>query len=165
MSLGPVGSHLVLSPSLVRHPAKQVLLNTHFGKSRALTGAMEVMMETKQAVMNGVSFPIPAILPVFKANLEIFQYRHDVDSFLEDHFTFIACRVFGSFDMDREMVGTLATNIYWKLFFQNILQPSATGVIFVLENSFNPPFSYIIEGPEAMYIGEGDHHLIDCQFE
>jgi signal transduction histidine kinase len=118
--------------------AKQALLNMNFGKSRALGGAMEVMMETKQAVMNGVSFPIPAILPVFKANLEISQYRHDVDSVLEDPFTFIAYPVC------------------------NILQPSATGVICVLENSFNQTFSYITEGPEAMYIGEGDHH--DPQF-
>jgi signal transduction histidine kinase/ActR/RegA family two-component response regulator len=148
-------------PSWQRSPisdAKQRLLNMNFAITRALDGALDIMLTTHEAVMNRVSFPIPAALAMFEANLAISQYRHNMETVLEDPFTFITYPVFDSFAKDRNFSGALATNIYWKLFFRNILQPSAMGIICVLENSFNQSFSYLLEGPEATYLGLGDLH-------
>jgi hypothetical protein len=138
--------------------AKQGLLNVNFALTRVLEGALDVMLTTHEAVMNRVSFPIPAALPIFEANLAVSQYRHNVETVLEDPFTFITYPVFDSFAEDRNFSGALATNIYWKVFFRNILQPSAMGIICVLENSYNQSFSYLVEGPEAIYLGLGDLH-------
>ena len=54
--------------------------------------------------------------------------------------------------------GVLATNIYWRLLFSNILQPSAGSYICVVENSYNQTFTFRLNGPDATYLGEGDTH-------
>jgi hypothetical protein len=63
----------------------------------------------------------------------------------------LAYPVFDSFEDDR-FTGVLATDIYWKLFFANILPPSTSlGIICILENSFNQTLTYRIDGPDVTF--------------
>jgi hypothetical protein len=78
---------------------------------------------------------------------------------LDGPLTALAYPVFDSFKDDRKLTGVLATDIYWKLFFANILPPStSSGIVCILENSFNQTLAYRIDGPDVTYLGEEDSH-------
>ena len=47
--------------------------------------------------------------------------------------------------------------------FRNILPPGARGVVVVVDNPCNPSFTYVLDGPEAVYVGKGDQH--ESKFE
>jgi hypothetical protein len=66
--------------------------------------------------------------------------------YLEDPLTYFAYPVFDSFGDDRQLAGVLATNVYWKLFFTDILPPSAPGIVCILENSHNQTLAFLILG-------------------
>jgi hypothetical protein len=59
---------------------------------------------------------------------------------------------------EQELGGMLAAYVYWQVYFGNVLPPSANPIMAILENSAGQQFSYLIEGPEATYIGQGDLH-------
>jgi signal transduction histidine kinase/CheY-like chemotaxis protein len=99
----------------------------------------------------------------FRNILAASQYRHNIDEYLGDPATMFAYPVFDSFDDDRKLGGVLMTEFYWKLFFANILPPSASGIICILENSFNQTLAYRIDGPDVTYLGEEDSH--DNQYD
>jgi hypothetical protein len=86
------------------------------------------------------------------------QYRHNIEEYLDDPLTFFAYPVFDSFENDRQLAGVIATDVYWKLFFANILPSSASGIICILENSFNQTLAYRIDGPDVTYLGDEDRH-------
>jgi len=77
---------------------------------------------------------------------------------LDDPNALIGYPVFDSFDKDRQVAGVLITNIYWGLFFRNILPPSAVGYICVIENSYGQTLSYRVDGKTTRYLGEVDPH-------
>lgn len=53
----------------------------------------------------------------------------------------------------------MITNLYWRLYFTDVLSTKAKGIIAVLENSYNQTFAYRINGPEVTFLGAGDPHL------
>ena len=57
-----------------------------------------------------------------------------------------------------EVVGVVATTIYWRAFLRNILPDGANGIIVVVRNPCHSSFSYQINGPEVKYLGIGDNH-------
>jgi signal transduction histidine kinase/CheY-like chemotaxis protein len=101
---------------------------------------------------------IPSEREMFRNNLAVSQYRHNIEEYLDDPVTIFAYPVFDSFDDDRQLAGVLITEVYWKLFFANILPRSECGVICILENSFNQTMVYRIDGPDVTYLGEEDSH-------
>ena len=88
------------------------------------------------------------------------QYRYKSNDFYGDPVSNVAYPVFDSFDtLNREVTGLIVATMYWRLYFMNILPPTAKGILCVLENtSFNQTFSYRIDGDTAVYVGKGDHH-------
>lgn len=67
--------------------------------------------------------------------------------------------VFDSFDVaTRSVVGTVISVIPWDLFLSNLLHEGEEGVICVLQNSCGGIVTYLIEGRDATYLGEGDRH-------
>lgn len=142
---------------------KEAVLNMDFSKTRALEGSLDVILRDRTAVMNPATRPIPAIKQQLEANLRISQYREDIANYIDGTSTFIAYPVFESFDVDSQVVGVLATNIYWKILFSDLLGPSMRGIIVIVENSFNQTFSFRIDGTESTYICEGDAH--DAAFD
>ena len=66
--------------------------------------------------------------------------------------------VFDSFESDRKLAGLLTVNLHWSLYFENVLPPSARGYYAVLENTLNQTFTYRVDGPDVVFLGNGDLH-------
>jgi class 3 adenylate cyclase len=95
---------------------------------------------------------------LFSILLEWSQYRGNVHEYEADPSSNFLYPVFNSFDVDnRQVVGILATNVYWRLFFNDILADTARGIICVLENTRNQTFTYRIDD-KVTYLGNGDRH-------
>jgi hypothetical protein len=72
--------------------------------------------------------------------------------------TVIAAPVRSTINADAEIVGILAAILPWDLFFTRLLPQGINGVYVVLENSCGQVVSYLINGPDAEYLGGGDLH-------
>jgi CHASE domain/Adenylate and Guanylate cyclase catalytic domain len=57
-----------------------------------------------------------------------------------------------------DMVGLLAAVVSWDTYFSNILHKDNDGLVVVLHNACGEHFTYRIDGPEAIFLGQGDHH-------
>jgi signal transduction histidine kinase/CheY-like chemotaxis protein len=121
------------------------------------------MLQTNQAVMGRATVPIPSAKEFFRKSLAISQYRHNIGEYLDDPLTTLAYPVFDSFEDDRQLAGVLVANIYWKLLFTGILPTSASGIICILENSYNQTLAFRIDGPDVTYLGEED--LRDTRYD
>jgi hypothetical protein len=95
---------------------------------------------------------------VFNEFLALGQYRHDKEGFQGDPLSPTTYPVFDSFGEDRKVAALLATNIYWRLYFTDVLPPGVVGIICVLENTANQTFSFQVDGPEVTYLGNRDYH-------
>ena len=92
------------------------------------------------------------------------QYRHELDQYVAEPLTTIAFPVFDQFNpMTRQVKAILSTAIYWRVIFTNVLNPSAKGILAVLENSLGQFETYRIDGEVATYVGKGDLH--DKEFD
>jgi signal transduction histidine kinase/CheY-like chemotaxis protein len=102
---------------------------------------------------------IPRAKDFFRNTLAASQYRHNIEEeYLDDPLTFFAYPVFDSFEDDRKLAGVLATTVDWKQLFTSLLPPSASGIVCILENSYNQTLAYRIDGPEVTYLGDEDLH-------
>jgi signal transduction histidine kinase/CheY-like chemotaxis protein len=119
---------------------------------------LPALLQTNQVVMARATIPIPSAREMFRKSLAVSQYRHNIGEYLEDPLTFFAYPVFDSFEDDRQLAGVLATNVVWKLLFTDILPPSASGIVCILENSYNQTLAFRIDGPDVTYLGDEDLH-------
>ena len=55
-------------------------------------------------------------------------------------------------------VGILSIPIYWRSLIRNILATGSNGVVVVVHNACNRPFTYQINGNQVVYLGVGDNH-------
>jgi class 3 adenylate cyclase len=99
-------------------------------------------------------------IKILNAWLSLGQYRHTLAEYTEDPITAIAYPVFDNFIPDRKIVAVLGTALYWRFLFTDVLPPSGTGFIVVVENSFGQAETYRIDGPTVTYVGIGDLHEI-----
>jgi signal transduction histidine kinase/CheY-like chemotaxis protein len=127
--------------------------------TKALEGVMPALLETNQAAMGRATVPtLQSEKDFLRDSLARSQYRHNIDEYLGDPVTIFAYPVFDSFEDDHQVAGVLVTYVYWKLFFANILPPTASGIICILENSFNQTLVYRIDGSDVTYLGDKDTH-------
>jgi signal transduction histidine kinase/CheY-like chemotaxis protein len=113
--------------------------------------------------MARATVPVPTGREYFRKTLAVSQYRQNIGEYGDDPPTFFAYPVFDSFEDDRQIAGVLATNVIWKLFFTGILPPSASGIVCILENSYNQTLAYRIDGTDVTYLGNEDRH--DTQYD
>ena len=66
--------------------------------------------------------------------------------------------IYETFDGDSEAVGHYLSVIEWSTFFSDVLHQGVNGIIVVLKNSCGQAYSFVINGSEATFIGEGDLH-------
>lgn len=66
--------------------------------------------------------------------------------------------VFSNFESDRRPVAVLLAVIHWAAFLKNVLPPNVQGVVAVLDNGCDPPFTYMIDGENVHVVGSGDLH-------
>ena len=55
-------------------------------------------------------------------------------------------------------VGVFAMTFYWRDLIKDILPPQSNGVVVVFENACGQIFTYQVNGPETLYLGQGDLH-------
>ncbi|CAB9509771.1 Receptor-type guanylate cyclase gcy [Seminavis robusta] len=153
-----------MTPAIPLHSVLLVNLLTHpSGK-----GAYNATVNTAQAVIEFASNLNEEHLGQTGFAYQLFlshgQFRADFDEFIGDPTSSVGYPVFDSFNVKtRKVVGILATNFYWILYFKDILPSNARGIICVIENNHNQSFSYRIDGREAVYLGDGDLH--DTKFD
>lgn len=141
-------------------PQKQKSLNMNFATAPVFRGVLQnLMKDPRSVIINKLTVPTPFGQKKLIANLKVGQYRHNVDQYVEDPFSFIAYPVFDSFDSDtKQLKGMIAANLYWRVFFSDVLSDKARGVIVVLDNSYNQTVAYRIDGSDVTFLGEGDPH-------
>jgi len=66
--------------------------------------------------------------------------------------------VFSSFQTSRTPVAVLIAFINWAAYFKNVLPPNVKGIVVVLDNHCNEPFTYQIDGEDVKIVGRGDLH-------
>jgi hypothetical protein len=94
-----------------------------------------------------------------KLLISMSQYRESLDLFLGDPTISLGYPVFDSFDHEtRIVVGLIASNLFWRLYFEDVLPPNARGIVCVLENTHNQTFTYRVDGSDTTYLGFGDFH-------
>ena len=146
-------------------------------------GILNELSNSKQAIIGGVALnltdaetttaseqaqdePPMSTEDLVTAYLSMGQYRHEAASFQADPLTPVAYPVFDGWGPNKSFVGGLYTSVYWRLLFQDILPGDVRGVICVLQNTGgfaeggtnDPPFSFRLDGPEAIFLGVGDLH-------
>ena len=126
--------------------------------TKPLEGVLPAVQQSNKAVMGRATAIMPSAREQFRHSFAASQYRHNNDEYVDDPVTIFGYPVFDSFEDDHQLAGVLITEIYWKLFFANILPPSTSGIICILENSFNQTLAYRIDGPDVTYLGEEDSH-------
>lgn len=76
-----------------------------------------------------------------------------------DIFTDVFFPVFDSFDVaTRKSVGVARAIVHWADYFENSLPASMHGLVLVLENGCDEPYTYEIDGGEVTPLGHGDLH-------
>jgi signal transduction histidine kinase/CheY-like chemotaxis protein len=138
--------------------ARQRVLNMNWADTKSMEGVLPALLQSNQAVMGRATVMTQSAREHFRSSLAASQYRHNIEKYLDDPVTDFTYPVFDSFEDDRQLAGVITTDVYWKLFFANILPPSVSGIICILENSFNQTLAYRIDGPDVTYLGEEDLH-------
>ena len=86
------------------------------------------------------------------ANKDKTKYEGDI-------FSTVYFPVYDSFDTStRQSVAVMRAVIHWARYFENILPDTSRGLVFVLENGCEDPFTYRIDGRKVTPIGHGDLH-------
>ncbi|CAB9503571.1 Receptor-type guanylate cyclase gcy [Seminavis robusta] len=151
-------------PGFQRSPVNfrvQNAINTNYANARVFQGIdiAGSLLDSHQVIINRAQMIQPKFYKAMTANLQISQYREKIDTYLQDPLSFLAYPVFDSFNTTtRKLAGALISNLYWRVYFQNVLPPNAHGIIAVLSNSYNQTFSYHIDGGNATYLGDKDLH-------
>lgn len=87
------------------------------------------------------------------------QYRHKLDEYHYDPVSSMVYPVFDSFDTSsRNVAGLILVNLFWKIYFKEVLPDVARGYIVILKNTAKQVFSYRVDGAEVTYLGMGDKH-------
>jgi len=68
------------------------------------------------------------------------------------------CPIFENPTGTGHIVGVVSAFLGWDSFMANLLPDGANGVYAVVRNTCNQSYTYVINGPSAMFVGEGDHH-------
>jgi len=164
----PIGSGPYL-PTWQRSPVnaqKQSFLNIDFSMTKAIFGALDILMAHRVAWLGPPIVPVPLSIESFKANLKIGQYRLHVTEYSFDPVTFLVYPVFDSFDMEnRQVTGVITVTLHWKSLLSNLLGASTKGIICVIDTNYNnQTFSYRLDGQGAQYLGADDFHSPEYEF-
>ena len=66
--------------------------------------------------------------------------------------------VFKDFSDDAEVVASIQAILPWNVYLEDVLVEGTEAVHAVISNTCNQSYTYELQGPEAIYLGEGDRH-------
>jgi hypothetical protein len=84
----------------------------------------------------------------------------EVSGFANDHpNTAFVYPVFRELNTDSSDIVAMVVNVLpWDNYLKNALPDGVDGIYCVLHNSFGQAFTYVVNGQDATYLGEGDLH-------
>lgn len=144
-------------------PGSQVLINMNWGTTLGMANIYRYVLEgidNPKVVINQAAVPVALGREQIKQMVSHSQFRFETgNEYLDDPTSFLFYPVFDSFNKTgRSLTGYVVAQLYWRLFFTDILPVTAKGIIAVIENSYNQTLSYKIDGPQVTFLGEGDFH-------
>jgi CHASE domain len=131
-------------------PHDTVIINFDFLSHSVFARVYHAMWETKSQVMSEVM------------DLS-FLYGGAVEDNAEHPHSALLQPIYPTYELEEErnqddIVGFVVAVMPWDSFFENLLPEDARGVVVVLQDSCGDVLTYLINGPEAVFIGDGDHH-------
>ena len=69
--------------------------------------------------------------------------------------------VYTDYSPNARLAGTITTLLNWDTFFTDILPQNVDGLIAVLRNTCDQIYTFAINGPDVVFLGEGDLHDTD----
>jgi hypothetical protein len=120
-------------------------------------------VETGKMTMSGLDTAVPGdindpdLTTSFFARLLSFAADKPVD-YLGDPMSSVFVPVFDSFDTTKKPTALIFSVFSWATHFEGLLPENTLGVVVVLENTCDGPFTYKVVGEEAEYMGKGDLH-------
>jgi hypothetical protein len=82
----------------------------------------------------------------------------EVTKYDGDIFTTVFFPLYNNFNIDRTTVGVMGIIIHWARYFRGILPQQIRGIVFVLDNGCDDPYTYQINGASVVPLGHGDLH-------
>jgi hypothetical protein len=125
-------------------------------------------LETGEMTIGGIETAMPGAIndsdptTSFFARLLSFAAEKPVD-YLGDPISSVFVPVFDSFDTTKKSTAVILSVFSWARYFEGLLPKNTPGVVVVLENTSDGPFTYKVVGEEAKYMGQGDLH--DSKFD
>jgi hypothetical protein len=81
-------------------------------------------------------------------------------------FSYVFYPIFDGFEEDtRTVVGVMFMAISWANYFTDLLPDNIKGVKAVLDNGCDSPMTFLLNGAEVLFLGEGDLHDTECKFD
>jgi hypothetical protein len=78
--------------------------------------------------------------------------------YLGDPMSSVFVPIFESFDTTEKPSALIYSVFRWATYFEGLLPENTPGVVVVLENTCDGPFTYHVVGEKAEYLGKGDLH-------
>ena len=91
-------------------------------------------------------------------NLFLNRWKHGGNDYEAGPVSDLYTPVFDHYGKNKTIAGMLLANVYWSIYFNDILTENVVGVVAVLENKCGQAYTYAIDGTKASYIGPGDLH-------
>ena len=123
--------------------------------------------EVFQRIFDGMNETLEAVLS--EATDLAFYYKGAVTDDVTHPHSFLLNPVFADFNKTNQdhthIVGVVVAILPWDHYYENILPPEAHGMIVKMESTCGDVMSYVINGPNAEFLGYGDfsdpkyHHL------
>ena len=66
--------------------------------------------------------------------------------------------IFEDFSDTSVVVGHYLAVIEWEFYFSRVLHQGAHGIVVILKNSCGQAYTFVVNGDQATFIGEGDNH-------
>lgn len=66
--------------------------------------------------------------------------------------------IFDSFGSNGRLAQIMTAYVYWQSYFTHVLPEGQNGIVAILENTCGQAFTYLLHGPRATYVGQGDLH-------
>eukprot|EP00934_Nitzschia_sp_Nitz4_P002991 Nitzschia sp. Nitz4//scaffold42_size132992//130258//132649//NITZ4_003423-RA/size132992-augustus-gene-0.123-mRNA-1//-1//CDS//3329551790//2981//frame0 len=91
-------------------------------------------------------------------NLWIHHSGHNVSTYVNGPVSDLYIPIYDTYEEDASLVALLSGNIYWQVYFEDVLSDSDHGIEVVLENTCGQAYSFHIHGSMVRYMGQGDLH-------
>eukprot|EP00934_Nitzschia_sp_Nitz4_P003097 Nitzschia sp. Nitz4//scaffold84_size84139//61623//64081//NITZ4_005208-RA/size84139-augustus-gene-0.42-mRNA-1//1//CDS//3329559063//3087//frame0 len=149
-------------------PVDIAFVNLDFSQYGFVNGSILTTLNSKQACIDYVSDFVTndndlVDARVFEVLIQSGQYRHTGQHYEGDPLSALTYPVFDSFDEDRNLAGIMYSGLYWRFLFSDILAENVQPILVVVSNSAGQVFTYMLDGPTATFVGPGDTH--DPQYD